>query len=103
MATADLNQLVKLPRFDFIAEFLVSVTRSKAARALVHGQQVRRRGKRYQIVQTGVVGHPRGLVTYQTTDTSLLFDVARRGHLGYFTREADNLRVDALTPRTPRT
>lgn len=92
MKTTDINALVTLPRFDFIARYLALLTSRKANREYVMGYQVKRRGGKWVVIQTQVAG---GTVVYSTDDTSKLFDYVRRGPLGYFTREADNLRVGA--------
>lgn len=88
----NLNEMIKLPRFDFIASYLVSLTSKKANREYVHGYQVRKAAGRWSVVQTQVAG---GVVVFSTDDSSKLFDYVRRGPLGYFTREADNLRAEA--------
>lgn len=92
--TKTLTELVTLPRFDFIAAYLVLLTSKKANREYVHGYQVRRRGGVWSVIQTRVAG---GTVVLETSDTAKLFDYVRRGPLGYFTREADNLREEALS------
>ena len=92
----DLNQLIKLPRFEFIAAYLVMLTRKAANRAHVHGYQVTHRAGKWSVIQTRVAG---GTVVYSTDDACKLFDYVHRGPLGYFTREADNLRVANEGPR----
>lgn len=87
----DLNKMIKLPRFDFIAAYLVSLTAKKANREFVHGYQVRRSAGRWSVIQTEVAN---GTVVYVTDDAAKLFDYVRRGPLGYLTREADNLRSE---------
>lgn len=87
------EQIRSLPRFEFIARWLVSMTRKKENRALVGGYRVTHTGGVYKVISP-IAG---GTVAYQTEDPSLLFDYVRRGALGYFTREADNVRVEALT------
>jgi hypothetical protein len=89
MKMIDLNELVKLPRFEFLAAYLVMLTARKANRKYVHGYQVRRSAGQWSVIQTQVAG---GTVVYTTDDASKLFDYVRRGPLGYFTREADHLR-----------
>jgi len=90
MKTIDMNTLVKLPRFDFIAAYLVLLTSKKANREFVMGYQVKHRAGQWSVVQTEVAD---GTVVYATNDAAKLFDYVRRGPLGYFTREADNLRI----------
>lgn len=94
MKTIDMNQLVKLPRFEFLAAYLVMLTARKANREYVQGYQVKHRSGEWQVIQTQVAG---GTVVYATGDAAKLFDYVRRGPLGYFTREADNLRVSAAS------
>lgn len=91
--TTDINTLVKLPRFEFIAAYLVLLTARKANREFVLGYQVRHARGSWSVVQTQVDG---GTVVYTTEDAAKLFDYVRRGPLGYFTREADNLRMGRL-------
>lgn len=76
-----------MPRFEFIANWLVVVTRKKENRGPL-GLYVRRVGKRWQIMSP--VGG--GTVTFETTDPALLFDYARRGQLGREIRDADAFR-----------
>lgn len=90
MKTIDMNTLVKLPRFEFIAAYLVLLTAKKASRTFVQGYQVKHRSGQWQVIQTLVDG---GTVVYATDDAEKLFDYVRRGPLGYFTREADNIRA----------
>src|SRR5262245_66379579 len=85
----------QIPRFEFIAHYLAVATAKKRDRELSHGYYVRRRGGKWQVV-TNVTGSP--LVIYETRDPALLFDYARRGPLGYYTRQADQFRVEAYTP-----
>jgi hypothetical protein len=81
------EQAREMPRFDFIAHWLVVVTRKKANRNRL-GLYVKRVGKRWQVVSP--VGG--GTVTYETTDPALLFDYARRGQLGRDIRDAEEFR-----------
>ena len=81
------EQARSMPRFEFIAHWLVVVTRKKDNRGPL-GLYVKRSGKRWQIVSP--VGG--GTVTYQTTDPALLFDYARRGQLGTHIRDAEDFR-----------
>jgi preprotein translocase subunit SecB len=80
----------KLPRFEFIARFLVEVTRKKENRKLSHGYQVRFSRGMYRVVQTEVTGSPE---VYKTKDPALLFDYVRRGSLGYWVRSAEEFRT----------
>jgi hypothetical protein len=89
-----LNDIIKLPRFEFLAAYLVLLTGKKANREFVGGYQVRRSAGQWRVIQTQVAG---GTVVYTTGDAAKLFDYVRRGPLEYFTREADNLRADALS------
>ncbi len=90
----DLNLLVKLPRFEFIAGFLEMATRKKEGRALTQGYQVKRKGKNWQVIQTLVAG---GTIAYETDDAGKLYDYVRRGPLNYFIRHAEDMRTDALS------
>jgi hypothetical protein len=85
------EQAREMSRFDFIAHWLVVVTRKKANRGPL-GLYVRRVGKRWQVVSP--IGS--GTVTYQTTDPALLFDYARRGQLGRDIRDAEEFRIMAF-------
>jgi hypothetical protein len=76
-----------LPRFEFIAHWLATVTKKKENRGRL-GLWVRRRGKIYQVVSP--VGG--GTVTYETRYPALLFDYARRGQLGPEIRDAEAFR-----------
>ena len=77
----------ELPRFEFIARWLVIVTKKKENRGPL-GLYVKRAGKRWQVVSP--VGG--GTVTYETADPALLFDYARRGQLGSHIRDAEEFR-----------
>lgn len=90
----DLNLLVKLPRFEFLAGFLEMATRRKEGREVVQGYQIKRKGKNWQVVQTLVAGQP---VVYETDDPNKLFDYVRRGPLNYYVRQAEDMRTDALS------
>lgn len=81
------EQARKMPRFEFIAHWLVVVTRKKDNRGPL-GLYVKRAGKRWQVMSP--VGG--GAVTYETTDPALLFDYARRGQLGEHIRRAEEFR-----------
>lgn len=80
----------ELPRFDFIARWLVVATRKKANRGPL-GLYVRRQGGAYEIVSP--IGG--GTVTYRTPDPARLFDHARRGQLGAEIRRAEDFRTEA--------
>lgn len=77
-----------LSRFEFIAHWLVVVTKKKENRGPL-GLYVRRVGKRWQVVSP--VGG--GTVTFETTDPALLFDHVRRGQLGRDVRDAEEFRI----------
>lgn len=85
------QQAREMSRFEFIAHWLVFVTRKKANRGPL-GLYVRRSGKRWQVMSP--IGG--GTVTYQTTDPALLFDYARRGQLGRDIRDAEEFRILAF-------
>lgn len=78
----------RMPRFDFIAHWLVVVTKKKGNRGLL-GLWVRRRGQSYEVVSP--IGG--GTVTYATKSPDLLFDYVRRGQLGTHVRDADEFRA----------
>lgn len=86
-----------MPRFEFIARWLVVVTRKKSNRGPL-GLHVRRVGKQWRICSP--IGG--GTVTFATRDASLLFDYARRGQLGADVRDADAFRVAAFEDRERR-
>ena len=81
------EQARSMPRFEFIAHWLTTVTKKKENRGPL-GLYVKRAGKRWQIVSP--VGG--GTVTYETADPALLFDYARRGQLGPHIRDAEEFR-----------
>lgn len=81
------EQARAMPRFEFIAHWLVVVTKKKENRGPL-GLYVKRVGKLWQIVSP--VGG--GTVTYETADPALLFDYARRGQLGPHIRDAEEFR-----------
>jgi hypothetical protein len=80
---------VSMPRFEFIALWLLVHTRKKSERGPL-GYQVQHVGGVYKVVS------PIGGVVYQTPDADRLFDVARRGELGSLTRRADAFREEAF-------
>lgn len=88
MITGELAK--KLPRFEFIARFLVEVTRKKENRALSNGLQVRFSRGMYRVVSTAVAGNPE---VFKTRDPAVLFDYVRRGSLGYWVRSAEEFRT----------
>jgi plasmid stabilization system protein ParE len=83
------EQARSMPRFEFIAHWLATVTRKKENRDLAQGKRVRRKGKLWQVVSQN------GAVEYETPDADRLFDYARRGPLGWWIRKAEDFRVDA--------
>jgi hypothetical protein len=85
MITGDLART--LPRFEFIARYLVAATRKKSDRGPL-GLYVRKVGKWWRIYSPV----DKGTITYQTTDPALLFDYARRGQLGHYVRSAEEFR-----------
>ncbi len=91
MITGDLAKA--LPRFEFIAAYLVAATKRKADRGPL-GYWVRKRRGAWEIVSP--IGG--ATVVYTTKDPALLYDYARRmSWLGYLTKSADAFRVEALT------
>lgn len=82
-----------LPRYDFIALWLVAVTKKKANRGPLGYHVTKTRGE-YRVVS------PIGGIVYQTKDPSLLFDYARRTQLGHETRAADQFRELAFTEKS---
>lgn len=89
------EQARDMPRFEFIAHWLATVTRKKENRELAMGKRVRRVGKLWQVVASN------GAVEYETPEADRLFDYARRGPLGWWIRKAEEFRVEAYE-RTSR-
>jgi hypothetical protein len=87
----------EMPRFEFIAHWLVNVTRKKANRGRL-GLWVRRRGGSFEVVSP--IGG--GTVTYATKDPALLFDYVRRGQLGTNVRDAEEFRTLAYAAQAER-
>lgn len=87
----------EMPRFEFIAHWLVAVTRKKSNRGRL-GLWVRRRGEAYEVVSP--IGG--GTVTYATRDPALLFDYVRRGQLGVNVRDAEEFRALAYVAQGER-
>jgi hypothetical protein len=85
----------KLPRYEFIALWLVAVTKKKANRGPLGLHVVKARGE-YRVMSS--IGG--GTIVYQTKDPSLLFDYARRTQLGTETRAADQFRELAFTEKS---
>ena len=83
-----------MPRFDFIARWLVLVTKHKRNRGPL-GQFVRRRGKVYEVMS----GTTTPVVVYRTQDPDRLFDYARRTQLGSEIRRAEDFRTEAYMRR----
>lgn len=69
-----------MSRFDFIALFLVVITRRSTIR-VTHSKGV------YSVVQGAAK-----VTVFQTTDTALLFDYVRRTQLGPIVRDAEEFR-----------
>lgn len=77
-------------RKEFIAAFLVQMTRTKTNRSFVGGLQVKRQRKGgYSVWMNGIA-----FVTAKDADS--LYEYAFRSTLNYFVREAETLRVAAL-------
>lgn len=85
------------PRFQFIADWLVTTTAHKENRGPL-GQYVRRRGKTYEIMS----GNLRPIVVYATREPDRLFDYARRTQLGSEIRRAEDFRTEAYLQRDTR-
>lgn len=79
-----------MDRKSFIAAWLVRMTATKANRTLVNGLHVKRSGRSgYAVAMNGT--------TFATAkDTDSLYEYARRSALGYFVREAEELRIAVL-------
>jgi hypothetical protein len=78
---------LRMPRFAFIALYLVAMTKRKEYRGRLGLRVTHARGI-YKVLSP--IGG--GTVTYQTSDPDRLFDYVRRGELGVLTREADEFR-----------
>ena len=91
-ATITADAARSMARFDFIALFLVVLTRRREHRGRL-GYAVRCARGEYRVVSP-VAG---GTVVYSTRDTAKLFDFVRRGELGTLVREAEEFRVLAYT------
>ncbi len=89
-------QAIEMPRFEFIAHWLVTVTRKKERRGPL-GIQVRRAGKKWRVLRGD-----QATIVYETDDPGLLFDYVRRTQLGTETRAADNFRADAYEAKAKR-
>jgi hypothetical protein len=83
------EQARTMPRFEFIAHWLATVTKKKENRDLAQGRRVKHVRGQWQIV------YPSGLVEYETPDADRLFDYARRGPLGWHIRRAEDFRAEA--------
>jgi hypothetical protein len=75
-----------MSRFDFIALFVVVITRRGS-----HLGPLKQRVKHSNGVYRVTSGSA-GTVVYQTSDTSLLFDYIRRTQLGPIVRDAEDFR-----------
>jgi hypothetical protein len=89
MITGDLAR--SMPRYEFIAHWLVYVTKKKDNRGRL-GYHVRKVGGEWRILSP--VGG--GTVFFRTRDPALLFDYARRTQLGPDIRDAEAFRGDAF-------
>jgi hypothetical protein len=90
-------QAVELPRFRFIALWLVVMTRKKENRGRL-GLRVNHADDEYYIVSP--VGG--GTVVYATKDPALLFDYVRRTQLGILVRDAEEFRILAFEEQAKR-
>ncbi len=75
-----------MTRFDFIALFLVVITRRSTHLGPLR-IRVTHAGGRYRVIQGAAK-----VVVMDTTDTSLLFDYVRRTQLGPIVRNAEGFR-----------
>jgi hypothetical protein len=73
----------------FVAEYMVLVTKSKANRALVREYSVKKVGERYCIYFGKTT-------SYLPMDADTLYGWTQRLPLKYFADEADNLRYDIM-------
>ena len=94
-AKFNLQRDVQLPRQKFIARFLAHMTRRAADRDLVGGERVRCRGGLWIVDMPEIVSCKGkkwiiGEMARSKTEEGI-YDYARRGPLGYFVREAENL------------
>ena len=80
----------RVPRFDFIAHYLVVVTAKKENRGPL-GYRVRRVGGEWRVL----AGETRHTIVYATREADRLYEFARRTELGHYTREADLFREEA--------
>jgi hypothetical protein len=88
MITGELAR--SMPRYEFIARWLVYVTKKKTNRGPL-GYYVRKVGGEWRIISP--IGG--GTVVYATRDPALLFDYARRTQLGPDIRDAEEFRGEA--------
>lgn len=81
-----------MPRFEFIAFWLATVTRKKSNRGPL-GLYVRKIGKQWRVISP-IAG---GTVIYTTPSPDLLYDFVRRTQLGPEVQKAEHFRVEAFT------
>jgi hypothetical protein len=87
-----LRQARDLPRFGFIAEYLVYMTKRKADRRIVEGWQVKHSDSGFVALHP-VYAPPGG---YYFRDPHALYEFARRRPLNDYVRQAEYLRADVL-------
>ena len=93
LAHGDMAEAARhLPRFDFIAHYLVWATRAKERRRLAEDMQVRRTRDGWVY---GFVGYPPS--SPPTLDANRLFENVRRTPLDHYVREAEAFRVYVLS------
>lgn len=86
--TFNLAEEVLAPRYEFIARFLVHMTRTKANREFTGGLKVKAKAAGAYAVEMN------GVEFVTAKDATSLFEYAFRSRLGYFVKEADTLRVE---------
>lgn len=92
MKTLDINLAKTMSRHEWIATWVAYQTRTKAGQSLAAGMQVKkvRGGWVYRFANS--VGD-----CCRVTTADILYDMIRRNDLGYFVRDAENIRIDVLT------
>jgi hypothetical protein len=80
---------VSMPRFSFIAEFVLRATSKATGRSVTNGFRVMKHLGRYSYT----IGH--GVPAMPWSDAGALYDAIRRTPLNYFVRQAEDLRVEA--------
>ena len=79
---------LSLSRHEFIAAWLIDMTRRKVGRSYCGGLQVKR-------TRVGFSVSLNGIAFVAAKDAASLFEFARRSALGYYVREAERLRIEA--------